>query len=117
MESFCYNDNHYSNLEELIHDLFDSDEEEIKSLPEDWSIKVELSELEPMFKLDASRLEELLYNSDEERYSEDAPESDRIKKALDDCVDFEKLNKMIPKLYYPSNKFEMITKKDLLESI
>ena len=30
-------------------------------------------------------------------------------------IDFEKLKEELPKLYYPNNKFEIITKADLVE--
>ena len=42
-------------------------------------------------------------------------EYDLILKAIKECCDFEKLNSMIPKLWYeiPSQKFK-ITKQDLL---
>jgi chemotaxis methyl-accepting protein methylase len=70
-----------------------------------------------MFKVDVDFLAESLYDANEERYSEDAPQDLDVKKALNECIDFEKLNSMIPKLWYPNGKFQLITKADLLEFI
>ena len=117
MENFFDDDKYFSSIEDLIEDYFDGDEEQVKALEEGWTLKVELSELEPMFKLDANELDELLHNSNEERYSEDGDEGRKIKEALNECIDFEKLNSMIPKMYYPTNKFVTLTKQDLLDFI
>lgn len=114
MENFFIDDKFYFDLQELMDDL-DISDEEIPDLPEDWSCKLELTTLEPMFKLKAIDVAEMLYNNNEERYSEDAPEEEKIVKALKECVDWDKLNSMIPQLYYPNGKFVTITKKDLLE--
>ena len=55
---------------------------------------------------------------DDDRFSENNVDSeiDKIEKALNGNIDFEKINALIPKLYFVDrrNKFK-ITKKDLLE--
>lgn len=111
MENFFYEDVFCSDLDDLLNQL----NEEASDLNDDWTCRVELTTLEPMFTLNADNLAEMLYNNKEERYSEDAPQDEVIIKALKECIDFEKLNSKIPKLYYPNNKFVTITKKDLIE--
>ena len=110
-ETFYYNDKHYSELCALMEDL-DITEENLAELEEDWTLKVEETDLEPMFTLDADWICERL---DEERMSEDGDEADSINELLKTHIDFTKINELMPKLYYPNNTFFTITKKDLIE--
>lgn len=116
MENFFYSERFYRDISDLVID-FEEDEDEIKinELKDDWCITVELSTLEPMFSLDAGYLEGLIYSDNEDRYPEDMDYEEPLIKALKACVDFEKLNAMIPKFYYPNNTFATITKNDLIE--
>lgn len=119
MENFFDDDRFYSNLEDYISDVFDwgdgDGSDMVKNLPKNWSVKVELSDLEPMFPVNSDGLCDLYGEAYEDRGSEDGDEYERVKEAFDQCIDFEKLNSMIPKLYYPNNKYETITKQDLLD--
>lgn len=115
MENFFVEENFMHDIGCLLTHC-DIEEEDVKDLPEDWDIEVEEAINEPMFKLDAEELQEMLFNSNEERYSEEGNEDKKIIKALNECIDFEKLNSMIPKLWY-GRKTIKITKKDLLEYV
>jgi len=112
--NFFYEDKFCSDLSDLMDEL-DIGEEQLQHLPDGWSVKVELSKDEPMFQLKATDLEEMLYDKHQDRYTEDTPDGPIIVKALNECVDFEKLNSMIPSLYYPSSNFVTITKQDLID--
>ncbi len=116
MENFFIEDKFCYDLDCLISHLDLDETDEIEALEEDWSIDVEQGELEPMFILTANKIAEMLFNHNEERYSEEGKEDEKIIKALKDCVDFEKLNSLIPKMYYGGNTVK-ITKADLLEYI
>lgn len=72
-------------------------------------------ELEPIFQVDAEMLCELLVDANEDRLTVDGDEETDILKALKESIDFDKLNELLPKLYYPNNKFAVITKADLLK--
>jgi DNA-directed RNA polymerase specialized sigma subunit len=114
MENFFYDDRFCSDIEDLAR-VFDIDEDNVNELKDDWQVKVELSDLEAIFKIDADSLCQLLADANEDRLSEDFDEEARVLKALKESIDFEKLKEALPKLYYPNNKFETITKADLVE--
>ena len=114
MEHFFYDDTFCSDLEDLAN-IFDIDEYNVNDLKDDWVIKVELSDLETIFNVDADNLYQLLADANEDRLSEDFDEEAKVLKALKESIDFNKLKELLPKLYYPNGKFETITKADLVE--
>jgi hypothetical protein len=114
MEHFFYEDSFCSDIEDLAR-LFDIDEDNVNELKDDWQVKVELSDLEAIFEIDANSLCQLLADANEDRLSEDFDEEAKVLKALKESIDFEKLKEKLPKLYYPNNKFEILTKVDLLD--
>ena len=113
MENFFYNDKFYIDLNHFVNDM--DLEENISELESDWQVKVELTDLEPIFKLDADSLCEMLSSVFDERFSEDGDEEEKILKALKECIDFDKLKISLPQLHYPNNKFVVITKSDLVD--
>jgi hypothetical protein len=114
MQNFFYEDTFCSDLEDLAR-LFDIDEDNVNDLKDDWQQKVELSELEPIFKIDADNLCQVLADAYEHRLSDEFNEEAKVLKALKESIDFDKLNTLLPKLYYPSNQFEIVTKEDFVE--
>jgi len=113
-EKFFIENDFYSEFTDFLDD-YQIDEDNVQDLPDDWEVKIELSDLEPIFDLDAETLCKIISQCSEERLSEDENEEDKIIKALEKCVDFEKLKKELPKLYYPNWEYETITKADLLK--
>ena len=115
MENFFYNDNFYSELSECC-DYNDWDKEEIESYPDDFKLEVECSELSPIVEINAEWITEKI---DEERFSEYRcdDEVSKIMKILNENIDFEKINRLIPKLYYGNRKKHYFTKADLLEAV
>ncbi len=112
MENFFYSDEYYSELGDLMEDL-DIDEDNVNELPDDYALECRGSDLEPIFQLSAEWITERV---NEERWPEDMDSiCDQAYKAVNDNIDFAKVNSLIPKLYYPSRRKFTITKKDLIE--
>lgn len=114
MEHFFYEDRFCLDLN-CLADVFDIDEDNVNELEDDWNVIVELSDLEPIFNIDAENLCQLLADANEDRLSEDFDEEAKVLKALKETIDFGKLKDALPKLYYPNNKFQTITKADFVE--
>ena len=115
MENFFYNDKMYDGLEELIESL-DIEDYEIEALPDNWSITCYHMEEQKMFKLS---LEEIMDNLDDERFSHDHcyKEWDDIYEIIADNMDIEKINELMPSLWYPLAVSFKIKKSDLAEYI
>lgn len=116
MENFFYNDNFYSDMESFIHENFD-DESEIAELDDDKLFLCKGSKLEPILKLSAEWIAERI---DDERFSENNNENEveKIMKVLSGNIDFDKINSLLPELYYENYKDKFtITKQDLLDQI
>ena len=114
MENFFYDDSFCSDIEDLAR-VFDIDEDNVNELKDDWQVKVELSDLEPIFKVDADNLCQLLADANEDRLDENFEAEEEVLKALKETIYFKKLKEALPKFYYPNEKFETITKADLVE--
>lgn len=131
--SFIYNDSYFfDGIDELIEhldnyeDAFDNEndnlKEAIKNLDDDWSVDCEETTLEPIFVLTKEKLVDAIndhiYNHFEDRFPEDSDSTDKeISEAIKQSIDIEKLNSLLPKLYYPNGKKFTITKADLLEEV
>ena len=123
---FYYNDGFYD-MEKFMHMLgIESLEEAKDQLENIGEYECEETTLEPIFQVtdkikDAvlSTVLEEMYNRSEDRYplndiAIEQTEKD-LKAALIDSIDFVKLQKALPKLYYPNGKKFTITKKDILQ--
>lgn len=94
-------------------DNLEIEDEQVASLADDWSVEVREARIEPLLELSVDWIMERI---DEERFSEEGNESDKVENALK-LINFEAVNKAMPKMWYESvNKFE-IKKKDLLDYI
>lgn len=116
MENIFHNDIFFSSGDELLEWIEDNEECTIEELPEDYIIEINNSDYEPVFKID---IDWIIDRIPEERYSEDGVEReiDKISKALSECIDFDKLNSMIPRLHYSQYKAVKLTKADLLKYV
>ena len=115
MENFFFNGRFISDMDDLLLCL-DLDEETIPYLPEDYSIECFDTELEPIQTLSAEFIAE---NISEERFSENNYDGEysNVVKLLNENIDFDKINSLLPKLYYETNRKFTITKADLLTYI
>ena len=118
MENFFYNDKFYSSIEEYLIDVYEEHDDEellkiLNALSENYTLVVKESSLEPVFQLTPDWI---LDHIDEERYTEEGTEYDKIYNELKK-VDFTDFNSKVPKLYYESRMNFKITKADLLEAV
>src|SRR5688572_20563640 len=111
MENFFYNDKFYSDLGALCDDL-DLDEKAIAKLPDDWSIEVTESSLEPIATISARSI---LQGIDDDRWPEESDSVERKVIRVLETIDFAAINAAMPELYYDTKKHFSIKKSDLLE--
>src|SRR5688572_12229702 len=107
MEPFFIDESYYSEVEDYLID-HELEKEDVEKLPDDWSIRVDAAELQPIFVLKEGWLIDAIIDSIdsfEDRFPEDSDETfEKIKKAIKESVDINKLNELLPKLWYPNGK-------------
>jgi hypothetical protein len=117
LENFFYNDVFCRDLEYLIEEL-DIDDENITELEDDWSVTCKESTLEKMFVIKREFAVDAIVNETDtwvERFPEDSDILfERIKEAIGNAIDIDKLNEGLPSLYYPNGKTFKVTKADLI---
>lgn len=115
MENFFIEDEFFSTLKNLV----EYTQVEVDELDDNWTIKVELSDLEPMIKLNEDDLVQILADANEDRFAEDnfEVEERNIREAIKLAFDLDKFNNHIEKYYYPNGHYKTITKQDLLDFI
>ena len=94
-----YSEKYYDELSDLVDDL------EWEEMKEGDTITAEYCALEPMFTLNAEELMDSLENKWEYRTSEDGDEYDMLLNVLEKNIDYDKINSLIPKLWYPNGKY------------
>lgn len=123
MENFFVDEKFYPSVEDYVQDTFDDtedgEESEIKSLPDSWQLRVETTNLEPIFNITQNSIFDMLFDCNEDRIGESYDEKTeaKIKMAISESIDFDKLKLLLPKFYYPTGKFETLAKSDLIEAI
>jgi hypothetical protein len=119
MEPFFIEENFYSKVEDYLID-HELEKDDVDKLPDDWEIKVNDAELQPIFVLKEDWvIDQIVENTDhfEERFPEDSDKIfEDIKKAIKQSLDINKLNELLPKLWYPNGKEVSLTKQDLLDA-
>jgi len=105
-----YNENFYHELSDLVADI------DLDMLKAGDTITVEDCDLEPIGVLSVDLLTELLMDKWEDRQSEDGLEYDKIEKVIKENIDFDKINELLPKLYYPNGKEITFTYEQLMEA-
>lgn len=117
IENFFEDGNFYTDLEDFMYRIFDGEEDQIKELDDDTVFNCKGSKLEPILLLSAEWITERI---DDDRFSENNSDDEHEKttKILNANIDYEKINALIPKLYYENyrDKFT-ITKQDLLNAL
>ena len=117
MENFFEDGEFYTDLEDFIYKVFDGEEEQVRELEEDAVFECKGSKLEPIIDFSTQWITERI---DDDRFSENNVDSeiDEIEKVLNGNIDFEKINALIPKLYFVDRRNKLtITKQDLLDAL
>lgn len=104
-----YEDKYYEDFSDLVEDL------DVESLEEGDIIECEDCSLELIMQLDADKLLDCTESYWEERTSENGDEYEKILKVFEDNIDFEKLNSLLPKLWYPNGKEIIFTYEQIIE--
>lgn len=112
-DNVFYGDNFYSDFYELIEKIEEEEGCSIAELPEDYKITFTKGVLTPVVTFDA---DSILQSAGDDGYSEQNGEYEieDCLKAINECIDFEKLNAMIPKNYRDSDDKVTLTKADLI---
>jgi hypothetical protein len=105
-----YNENFYDELSDLVADL------DLEMFKEGDTITVEDCDLEPIGKLEPEQLTEWIMDQWEERQSEDGFEYDKVEKVIKENIDFDKINSLLPKLWYPNGKEITFTYEQIMEA-
>lgn len=115
-ENFFKYDKFYSDFDDLLSELEIDELEDAKNLPDDYSIECHESRKEPIVRLDAAWILERI---DEERFPEEDNDrtSSKIAKILKEHIDFDKINSLMPELYYEDRKKFVITKQDIINYV
>jgi len=116
MENFFYNDDFYNDVDSFIHENFEG-LDEILGLEDDKQFHCTGSVLQPIITLSSYWITDRI---DDDRFSENGVDEECIKinKILDENIDYDKINSLLPKLYYENRKDKFtITKQDLLDRL
>ena len=115
MENFFVDDTFYDDIGSLMEDLDLFEEQDVENLDgATFSVDCVESTFEPLVTLSYDWIVDRV---NEERFPE---ESDRIDEQFNkaiNAIDFDKVNSMMPKLYYPTRKKFTLTKEDFLNYI
>ena len=125
MENFFYHDIFHHDMSTLIEDLEladdDDDVESIKKLPDDYFIIVQGTTLEKIFTMKEDFVVNAIVEQTdtwEERFPEDSDDLfEKIKNAIKQSIDINKMNELLPELHYANGKKIKITKQDLLDYV
>lgn len=110
MENFFYDDEFYTNIGHMMDDQ-DIDET-MEGIDDQWEIECVEGKLEPLVTLSVDWIMDRI---DEERYTENGTESEKVYKLLKEHLDVTKVNELMPKLWYETRKKFTITKQDLID--
>ena len=111
-EAFFYDGQFYPDVETMLEDLGWS-EGHVNMLPDDYIMEIKEASLEPIVELS---VDWILDRIDEERWSEDGDEWNKVHKILE-AIPYATINALIPKMYYESNKNGVLNKEALLHAI
>ena len=110
---YAIDDKFYKEVQDIAEDLeYDFLMEQV----DDFTVEAYECDLERIGYLDGSVIAERAF--DEDRFTEEmADDQEKIAKILDAHIDFEKINSLLPKIWYPSNRKVIFTKQELIDEI
>ncbi len=120
MENFFIDENFYPDTESLLADIEINEKEDAEALPDDYKLRIEESSLEKVFVATEDWIVDTIIEATDQyddRFPEEADHVfEEIKKAIRASIDVEKLNSLLPSLFYPNGKMSVLTKQDLLDA-
>lgn len=114
MKNFFYGEYFFGDLDDLLFHLDATTKEDIENYPDDFKLEVELGVEEPFVQLSSKYIIDVVADKEEERLSESCDELSKLQEILDGNIDFDKINALIPRLYY-ADRTAVITKQCLLD--
>lgn len=119
MENFIYCDDFYSDISELLDNLCLSEDGDVSELHDDWEIECEYTEEKPIGQFDKEELVTKIWEMYESAWGDMLPEDaertlSHLRKSISAGIDVEKMNHLVPTVFYPIKEKFKITKKDLL---
>ncbi len=119
-ENFFYEDQFLTDYEDLMYYL-GLEEDDLIELPEDYSVKIQFSKFEKIFKMEENWIvDTIIQQTDkwEDRFPEDSDSVfKQIESAIRSGIDSEKINQNLPDIYCPSGEYAVVTKQDLINFI
>jgi len=98
---------------EYLNRLTGYSKESLHNEQDDYVLEANICEFHPMANLSA---EDFVWAIDEERFDEERSQEDDLIELFNKYIDFEAINKEIPKLYYPTGKMATWNKKELISA-
>lgn len=110
----CYDDEYFfEDLYDLLEHL-DITKEDVVGKPDDYCLCVNVCKLEPIFHFDADFIADCI---DDERCSEYGDEKHDVAVILAREIDFDKINSLMPKLWYPTSEKAIFSKEEILNTL
>lgn len=110
---YAIDDRFYSEIQDIAEDL---EYDFLIAQADDFTVEAYECDLERIGFLDGSVISERVF--DEDRFTEEmADDQEKIAKILDENIDFDKINSLLPKLWYASNRKVIFTKQELIDEI
>lgn len=112
-EMYYYNDQ-FETWEGVIERILDDEEvDNLNELSDDFKVEIGDTIAKPIAVMSVDWFEDS-FDTDNVEDADGIWEI--IKKALEESIDFEKLNKMLPILYHNNGKYKTYTKQELIDS-
>jgi hypothetical protein len=118
-ENFFVEDEFYNDIEDYLI-ARDLEMEDIEKLPDDYKVEIMLSKLEPIFQLKRDWVIGVVVGATD-TFDDRFPEENehifkQIENAVNLSIDIDKLNSLLPSLYYPGGEDSFLTKQDLIDA-
>lgn len=110
---YCIDETFFTDpIDYLQREVEDFDKSDLLFYPDDYKLEAYVCKEEKMAVVDA---ETFIWAIDEERFDEDRTQEDKLKELFNKYIDFEAINREMPKLWHPTTEVKVWTKNELLQ--
>jgi len=109
---YAIDDRFFKEVQEIAEHL---EYEFLVAQSDDFTVEAHECDLQFIVQLDGNHISETAI--EDERLSESGDEREDVAKILNENIDFDKINALMPKLWYPSNRKVIFTKAELIAEI